>query len=73
MSIYLPALPEARPGCYGCDAVVMRRNSADLSYFGRLANRTGDWVRMIGVILAAEPVKVEVNGETKELGESWLQ
>ncbi|KAI3391574.1 hypothetical protein diail_7066 [Diaporthe ilicicola] len=38
-----------------------------------LANRTGEWVRLIGVVLAAEPVKIEVAGETKELGELWLQ
>lgn len=39
----------------------------------RLANRSEDWVRLICVVLAAEPVKVEVAGEAKELGEAWLQ
>ncbi|KAK2605423.1 hypothetical protein N8I77_008260 [Diaporthe amygdali] len=38
-----------------------------------LANRTGEWVRLMGIVLAAEPVKVEAAGETKELGELWLQ
>ncbi|POS70384.1 hypothetical protein DHEL01_v211221 [Diaporthe helianthi] len=38
-----------------------------------LANRTGDWVRLIGIVLGAEPVKVEVAGEKRELGEAWLQ
>ncbi|KAL1855827.1 hypothetical protein Daus18300_010901 [Diaporthe australafricana] len=38
-----------------------------------LANRTGEWVRLISVVLAAEPVKIGVAGEARELGESWLQ
>ncbi|KAG6365460.1 hypothetical protein INS49_007071 [Diaporthe citri] len=40
---------------------------------GVLANRSEDSVRLIGIVLAAEPVKIEVAGEAKELGESWLQ
>lgn len=49
------------------------KSIADYLRCGRLANRSGDWVRLICVVLAAEPVKVEVAGEAKELGESWLQ
>jgi len=57
---------------YVSQVVTVQRTFADWVLF-RLTNRTGDWVRMICVVLGAEPVKVEVSGETKELGEAWLQ
>lgn len=33
------------------------------------ANKTDEWVRLLCVVLAADPARVE----GKELGESWLQ
>lgn len=67
------ALPEACPGCHERVAVTLQEDLLTWSCDCRLANRTGDWVRLICVVLAAEPVKVVVAGETTELGEAWLQ
>ncbi|KXH38106.1 hypothetical protein CSIM01_04596 [Colletotrichum simmondsii] len=37
------------------------------------ANRTNEWVRMIGVVIDAKPSEATVDGKRLELGERWLQ
>ncbi|KAK1711999.1 hypothetical protein BDP67DRAFT_468143 [Colletotrichum lupini] len=37
------------------------------------ANRTNEWVRMIGMVVDAKPSEATVDGKRLELGERWLQ
>ncbi|KAK7457574.1 hypothetical protein Landi51_01707 [Colletotrichum acutatum] len=37
------------------------------------ANRTNEWVRMIGMVVDAKPSEVTIDGKKLELGERWLQ
>ncbi|OHE92468.1 hypothetical protein CORC01_12259 [Colletotrichum orchidophilum] len=37
------------------------------------ANRTDEWVRMIGIVVDAKPSEIVIGGKQLELGEKWLQ